>query len=109
MTPTQTNNGDNNFLKTFGFVSNEARRNLVVFFLVILIFSNTFFVYRNIQLEERINKLNQEKLDLTLDLSNKITDEVRKQILPATIKIEEVVDKVNSVANKTNYILETKK
>ena len=105
---TQKINGDSEFLQTFGFISNEARKNLVVFFLVLLVFSNVFFVYRNIQLENTINKLNQEKLQLSLDLSNKITEEVRKQITPATIRIEEAASKVDSVANETNFILKTK-
>ncbi len=105
---TQKINGDSEFLQTFGFISNEARKNLVVFFLVLLVFSNVFFVYRNIQLENTINKLNQEKLQLSLDLSNKITEEVRKQITPATIRIEEAASKVDSVANETNFILKAK-
>jgi len=38
--------GDNNktFLEVFGFVSNQARMNLVIFFITILIASNVFFI-----------------------------------------------------------------
>lgn len=103
-------------LEAFGFVTNEAKRNLVVFFIVLLIFSNSFFVYRNIVLTEQIQKLNNEKHDITLNLTNRITEEVRRQITPTTnkinetiIKIDSVAVKVDSVATKTNTLLETSK
>ena len=109
MTTFNSKSGDNDFLKTFGFVSNEARKNLVIFFITFLIFSNVFFIYRNIKMQEELNKCNQSKLELTLSLTEKITEEVRKQILPATEAIEKTVIKVDSVANKTNSILLNKK
>lgn len=105
-----------NVLQAFGFVSNEARRNLVVFFIVILIFSNIFFVYQNIVLTNRIQKLNDEKSEIILSLSAQITDEVRRQITPTTTRINQTVNKidsvavvVDSVATKTNKILNLKK
>lgn len=91
-------------LEAFGFVTNEARRNLVVFFLVLLIFSNTFFIYRNIVLTEQIQKLNNEKHNITLILSNKITEEVRRQITPTTTRINETIGKIDSVAIKVDSV-----
>jgi len=105
----QNKSGDNDFLKTFGFVTNEARKNLVVFFLVLLVFSNTFYIYENSKLHEEINNCNNEKLNISLKLSEQITDEVRKQILPTKLKLEQAVIKVDSVANQTNVILQNKK
>ena len=104
MNPNQKS-GDTDFLKTFGFVTNEARKNLVVFFLVLLVFSNAFFIYTNMQLQNELKQCSEDKLNL----SEKITEEVRKQILPATTKIEEAAQKVDSVATKTNIILQNKK
>lgn len=105
-----------NVLEAFGFVSNEARKNLVIFIIVILIFSNMFFIYQNIVLTERIQKLNDEKSEIILSLSSQITNEVRRQITPTTIRINQTVDKidsvavvVDSVATKTNKILNFKK
>jgi hypothetical protein len=100
--------GDNEFLDTFGFATKEARKNLVIFFLVLLVFSNVFWIYRNMQLESTIIQLNKEKIDLTLDLSSKITEEVRKQIQPTASKIEEVANRVDSVTTKTSFILSKK-
>jgi hypothetical protein len=108
MNPNQKS-GDTDFLKTFGFVTNEARKNLVVFFLVLLVFSNAFFIYTNMQLQNELKQCSEDKLNLSLNLSEKITEEVRKQILPATTKIEEAAQKVDSVATKTNIILQNKK
>ena len=96
---------NNDFLKTFGFVSNEARKNLVIFFLISSIFSNVFFIYRDIVLQNKIEVLNKEKLEISLDLSSKITEEVRKQIMPATQKIFQAASKVDSVAIETNNFL----
>lgn len=101
--------GDTDFLKAFGFVTNEARKNLVVFFITLMVFSNAFFIYRGIKLQDNLNKCSDEKLTISLELSNKITDEVRKQILPTTQKIDRVVEKVDSVATRTNNILLNKK
>lgn len=109
MTPNQNKSGDNDFLKSFGFVTNEARKNLVVFFLVLMVFSNGFFIYQNIKLQYDLNNCNQSKLDISLKLSEKITEEVRKQISPAAEKIEQAATKVDSVANQTNIILQNKK
>lgn len=113
MSNTQSNNvAVNNVLEAFGFVSNEARKNLVIFIIVILIFSNIFFVYQNIVLTEKIQKLNDEKSEIILSLSSQITDEVRRQIAPTTYRINKTVNKidsvavvVDSVATKTNKIL----
>lgn len=104
----EQNLGDEYFLETFGFATNQARKNLVIFFLILMVFSNIFFIYRNIQLENTISQLNKEKLELSLVLSNKITEEVRKQIQPTTIKIEKVVERIDSVATKTVNILSEK-
>ena len=105
-----------NILEAFGFVSNEARRNLVVFIIVLLIFSNTFYIYRNIVLTDRIQKLNDEKSEIIMNLTSQITDEVRRQITPTTNRINQTVHKidsvavvVDSVATKTNKILNFKK
>lgn len=105
-----------NVLEAFGFVSDEARRNLVTFIIVILIFSNMFFIYRNIVLTEQIQKLNTEKQDIILNLSAQITEEVRRQITPTTSRINQTVNKidsvavvVDSVATKTNKMLNIKK
>lgn len=103
------NFGDKYFLETFGFATNEAKKNLVIFFLILMVFSNIFFIFRNIQLENTIHELNEEKLELSLVLSSKITEEVRKQIQPTKIKIEKVVERIDSVATKTVNILSEKK
>lgn len=104
-----------NVLEAFGFVSSEARRNLVIFIIVVLIFSNTFFIYQNIKQAENIQKLNDEKSEIILNLSTKITEEVRRQITPTTTRINQTVNKidsvavvVDSVATKTNKMLNFK-
>lgn len=104
-----------NVLGAFGFVSSEARRNLVIFIIVILIFSNMFFIYQNSKQAENIQKLNDEKSDIIMNLSAQITEEVRRQITPTTTRITQTVNKidsvavvVDSVANKTNKMLNFK-
>lgn len=104
-----------NVLEAFGFVSNEAKRNLVIFVIVMLVFSNGFFIYQNIVLTNRIQALNDEKSQIILDLSSKITEEVRRQITPTTNRINMTVSKidsvaiaVDSVAKQTNNILTNK-
>lgn len=102
---TDTNNRE--FLETFGFLSKEARMNLVVFFIVLLTTSNIFFIYRAIHLESQLSKANEDKFRLSLELNQKITDEVRKQIQPTTQRINRVVERIDSVATRANNKLET--
>ena len=42
----QNQNDNKTFLEVFGFVSNQARMNLVIFFIIMLIASNVFFIWR---------------------------------------------------------------
>lgn len=100
-----------NTLKAFGFVSNEARRNLVIFFIVILLFSNGFFIYQNIGLTNKIQDLNVDHNKQLMDLSNKITEEVRKQIKPTQKRIYETTNRIDSVTTtlQTQYENQLKK
>lgn len=85
-------------LEAFGFVSNEARRNLIIFFLVLLIFSNALFIYlyisSNKSKDAEIKQLNNDKLMI----SQQVTEEVRKQIKPVSEKVIEAANNVNNAA-----------
>lgn len=104
-----TNTEIKNILDAFGFVSNEAKRNLVIFIIVILVFSNIFFIYQNIQLMNDLQEEKESKSEIILVLSKQITDEVRKQIIPTTERINQTITKIDSVAMKTNDYLDNVK
>ena len=91
--------GDNNktFLEVFGFVSNQARMNLVIFFITILIASNVFFIWRTSILNNRLIETEREKNAMINDFNTKIIEEVRKQVQPAKVLIRETINKIDSL------------
>lgn len=92
--------GNKAFLEVFGFISNQARMNLIVFFYIILIFSNVFFVWRNMSLQKEVREVEKEKTQLIYDLNKQISDEIRKQIKPASYQIQEALNKIDSLTIK---------
>lgn len=101
MTTVNTNESkQDSAFKVFGFVSEQARRNLVIFFFILLISSNVFFIYQNIILTNKMQEQTQIYNDKLLDLSNKITEEVRKQIQPTQYRILQTTEKIDVLADK---------
>lgn len=105
-------NSDNKtFLEVFGFVSNQARMNLVIFFICLLIVSNVFFVWRVTVLNTKLIECERSKNEVIINLHEKITEEVRKQIQPTKSAIKETIIKidsinsidVNAIKNTNNY------
>nr|DAO84248.1 MAG TPA: hypothetical protein [Caudoviricetes sp.] len=96
--------GDNNktFLEVFGFVSNQARMNLVIFFITILIASNVFFIWRTSVLNNRLIETEREKNIMINDFNTKIIEEVRKQVQPTKVLIRETIDKIDSLNTLDN-------
>lgn len=98
MTPNESR--QDTAFKVFGFVSAQARRNLVIFIIVMLLFSNAFFIYQNISLANKMQEMNSTHNEMILSLSNQITEEVRKQIQPTQIKVLQSTEKIDVLVEK---------
>ena len=94
------NNSTKTFLEVFGFVSNQAKRNLVIFFFVLLVFSNIFLMWMNIRKDAVIQKLNDDRVEITRTMSDKVTEEVRRQVAPISGAIIQAANRVDSAALK---------
>lgn len=86
--------------KVFGFVSEEARRNFVIFIIIVLLVSNVFFIRQNIVLTNQINEMNKDHNAMVLDLTKQITEEVRRQIKPTQERIQYTTDKIDDLATQ---------
>lgn len=98
----QNQNDNKTFLEVFGFVSNQARMNLVIFFIIMLIASNVFFIWRTNILNNRLIETEREKNNMIIDFNKQITEEVRKQIQPAKVLLRETIDKIDSLNTVDN-------
>ena len=98
----QNKNDNKTFLEVFGFVSNQARMNLVIFFIIMLITSNVFFIWRTNILNNRLIETEREKNNMIIDFNKQITEEVRKQIQPAKVLLRETIDKIDSLNTVDN-------
>lgn len=98
----QNQNDNKTFLEVFGFVSNQARMNLVIFFIIMLIASNIFFIWRTNILHNKLIETEREKNNMIIDFNKQITEEVRKQIQPAKILIRETIEKIDSLNTADN-------
>ena len=93
-------NANDSAFKVFGFVSEEARKNFVIFIIIVLLFSNTFFIRQTIVLTNQINDMNKEHNAMVLDLTKQITEEVRRQIKPTQERIQYTTDKIDHLATQ---------
>lgn len=98
----QHQNDNKTFLEVFGFVSNQARMNLVIFFIIMLIASNVFFIWRTNILNNRLIETEREKNNMIIDFNKQITEEVRKQIQPAKVLLRETIEKIDSLNTVDN-------
>jgi hypothetical protein len=101
---TKTNGEVKAFLEVFGFMSDQSRRNIIIFFFVLLVFSNVFFIRQTIMASHEIQTLNDDKVRMVQDLNNRIIEEVRKQVQPSVNRIENTANNVDRVATKLDSL-----